>query len=105
MKSASKLFDEAKQMKEDALSAAVTSTPIKDPAPTSSSNPSDKVTPTPPTDPPPKTQPHLVKAHTIGHSSGGGASGGGTESHKDAKGRRATYSFTDQVDQVSIYYY
>ncbi|XP_019857554.1 PREDICTED: PERQ amino acid-rich with GYF domain-containing protein 2-like isoform X2 [Amphimedon queenslandica] len=96
MKSASKLFDEAKQMKEDALSAAVTSTPIKDPAPTSSSNPSDKVTPTPPTDPPPKTQPHLVKAHTIGHSSGGGASGGGTESHKDAKGRRATYSFTDQ---------
>ncbi|XP_019864039.1 PREDICTED: uncharacterized protein LOC109593375 [Amphimedon queenslandica] len=74
-----------------ALSAAVTSTPIKDPAPTSSSNPSDKGTPTPPTDPPPKTQPQLVKAHTIGHSSGGGA-----ESHKDAKGRRATYSFTDQ---------
>ena len=85
-----------------ALSAAVSSTPIKDPVPISSSSPSDNGTPTPPTDPPPKTQGHLVKAHTISHPSGGVAYGGGAESHKDTKGRRATYACTDQTDQVLI---
>ena len=40
-----------------------------------------------------------MKAHTVDQGVGV-ASGGVAESHKNSKGRRATYSYTEQTDQV-----